>query len=267
MPVRIEDPADPRIADYTGLRDAELRHVDDGVFIAEGKLVIRRLMTSPYSVRSLLLTPKRAVDLADIVAAVRAPVYVAEPDVVRHAVGFDLHRGALAAADRLPLPDPAALLASSHVRTLVVLEQVGDHENLGAIFRSASALGADAVALCPRSSDPLYRRCVRVSMGEVLALPFTRLEPWPRALTSVRAAGFTLVALSPGVDARPIGGLGRPSGRVALLLGSEGSGLSADAVAAADVVARIPMRAGVDSLNIGHAAAIALHRLAPIDLD
>ncbi len=259
-PIAIDDPADPRLSVYRDLRDRDLAGHEGGVFIAEGKLVIRRLAASPYPVRSVLVTPARAAELADVLAGVHAPVYVASHEAIRATVGFDLHRGALAAAGRLPLPDPGALLAAA--RTVVVLEAVGDHENLGAIFRTCGALGADAVLLDRRCSDPLYRRCVRVSMGEVLHVPFTRLTPWPDALAGVRAAGFRVLALTPAPDATPIDLIERPAGdRVALLLGAEGDGLTPVALAAADERVRIPIRAGFDSLNVGHAAAIALHRL------
>ena len=260
--IPIDDPADPRLADYMALRDAALRVRAEpaaGVFIAEGKLVIRRLVDSTYPVRSLLLTPQRVRDLADVVARTVAPVYVAEREVVRATVGFDLHRGAVAAGQRLPLPHPDEILATA--TTIAVLEGVNDHENLGAIFRSASALGVDALLLCPRSSDPLYRRCVRVSMGEVLSLPFTRLEPWPDALAKVSAAGFRLLALTPRSGATPITDVNVSAGeRVALLFGAEGPGLSDDAIRAADELVGIPLRPGIDSLNVGHAAAIAFHR-------
>lgn len=258
----IDEASDPRLGDYVGLRDVDLRarhELAAGVFIAEGKLVIRRLLESRYPVRSLLLTPERARELADVVARVDAPVYVADREVVRTTVGFDLHRGAVAAAARLPLTPADEILASA--TAIAVLESVNDHENLGAIFRSASALGIDAVLLCPRSSDPLYRRCVRVSMGEVLTVPFTRLDPWPEALGKVAAAGFRILALTPRPTATPIAAVDvRPGERVALLFGAEGPGLSDEALDAADAHVRIPLRAGVDSLNVGHAAAIAFHR-------
>lgn len=257
----IDDPGDPRLGDYVGLRDADLRAKHDpaaGIFIAEGKLVIRRLLASDYPVRSLLLTPARVRDLADVIEGLAAPVYVADREVVRTTVGFDLHRGAVAAAERKPLPRAERLLADA--TTVAVLEEVNDHENLGAIFRSASALGVDAVLLCPRSSDPLYRRCVRVSMGEVLAVPFTRLAPWPAALACLRDAGFRVLAFTPRATGTPIGDVVRASGeRLALLFGAEGAGLTDAALNAADEQVRIPLRDGIDSLNVGHAAAIAFH--------
>jgi tRNA G18 (ribose-2'-O)-methylase SpoU len=263
--VPVDDPADPRIADYVGLKDADLRRRDGaaasdtagGTLIAEGVGVIRRLLASPYPVRSLLLTGPRLAALEPDLAGVAAPVYLAEREVIRATVGFDLHRGAVAAAARLPLPSPSDVLAQA--TTVAVLEGLNDHENLGAIARSAAGLGVDALLLDPTCADPLYRRAVRVSMGEILHLPFTRVAPWPSALAELRDAGFRLLALTPDAAATPIDAVD-PPGRLALLLGTEGPGLSEAAIAAADERVCIPLRAGVDSLNVGHAAAIAFHR-------
>jgi len=268
--VPVDDPADPRIADYVGLRDADLRRraverhdeTPHGTLIAEGIGVIRRLLTSSYPVRSLLLTELRLAALEPDLAGVDAPVFLAERDVIRATVGFDLHRGAVAAASRLPLPSAGDVLATA--RTVAVLEGLNDHENLGAVARSAAALGVDGLLLDPTCADPLYRRAVRVSMGEILHLPFTRLAPWPAGLAEVRAAGFRLVALTPDRAATPIGEV-PGDGPLALLLGAEGPGLSPAALAAADERVRIPLRADVDSLNVGHAAAIAFHRFGRPD--
>ncbi len=265
--IPVDDPNDPRLADYRHLRDAELRRSVEGgdghgIFVAEGVQVVRRLLASAYPVRSLLLLPSRAAALQDALGAEPAPAYVASRAVLGAVAGFDVHRGALAAADRVPLPEPAQLVSGAG--RLLVLEGIGDHENLGALFRSAAALGADGVLLDPRSCDPLYRRSVRVSMGAVLHLPLTRLAPWPASLGWLRAAGFTLLALSPAADAEPIDRLDPPpSVRVALLLGAEGPGLSPGALAVADRRVRIPMSARADSLNVAAAAAIALWALRP----
>ena len=164
----------------------------------------------------------------------------------------------LAVADRAPPPDLAALLRRR--RLLAVLEGVNDHENLGALFRNAAALGVDGVLLGPRCADPLYRRSVRVSMGHVLRVPFAALPgPWPAVAGRLRAAGLRVAALTPAPDAVPLAAAGLGSERVALLLGAEGPGLSAEALAAADVRVRIPMAPGVDSLNVATAAAVAFH--------
>ncbi|GAC1588214.1 MAG: RNA methyltransferase [Acidimicrobiales bacterium] len=266
-PVEIDDPADPRLADYIGLTDTDLRRRIEheggrGMFIAEGVLVVRELLLSPYPLRSVLVTPARYQQLADVLDAVDAPVYLATRPVMKAVTGFDIHRGAVASADRLPLPPPAELLHSA--TRIAVLEGLNDHENLGVLFRNAAAFGIDAVLLDPTCADPLYRRAVRVSMGHVLRVPFGRLLHWPDGLLDLRQAGFDVVALTPGRESVEIEELDRyrRTGRVAVLVGAEGPGLSAGAMAAASVCARIPMAPGVDSLNVAAAAAIAFHRIA-----
>jgi tRNA G18 (ribose-2'-O)-methylase SpoU len=261
----VDDPGDPRVADYVGLTDAELRRRIElpegaaaGLFIAEGPLVIRRLLGSPYAVRSFLLTPRRLESMTADLAGVSAPVYVASPDVMNAVAGFDIHRGALASAERRMPQSPAAVLAGA--RRVAILEAINDHENLGAIFRSAAALGVAAVLLSPDCCDPLYRRAVRVSMGHVLLVPWATLDPWPGALEEVSASGYRIVALTPAPSAAPIEELGlRSWDRVALMLGAEDRGLSAEACARASVHARIPMVSGADSLNVAGAAAVAFH--------
>jgi len=267
--VPVDDPADPRVGDFVGLNDPDLRRLreqsggaEGGFFVAEGDLVIRQLLRSPYRLRSLLLTPLRLAALAPELEEVDAPVYVAAPAVVNAVSGFHLHRGALASADRRPLP-PAAEVAGA-ADLLVVAEGVNDHENLGALFRNAAALGVDGVLLGPRCSDPLYRRSVRVSMGHVLRVPFAELPgEWPASLRMLREEGLRIAALTPAPDAVSLGGAGLGGGRTALLLGAEGPGLSAAALAAADLRVRIPMASGVDSLNVATAAAVAFHAAAP----
>jgi tRNA G18 (ribose-2'-O)-methylase SpoU len=255
-PVGVEDPSDPRLAEYVDLTDPVMRRrieAERGFFIAESPLVVRRLLASDRRVRSVLVTPERYDALADALS-VRpdVPVYVASDDVLRRVVGFHLHRGVVAAADRWPLPEPSAVL--QHSRRVAVLQKVNDHENLGVLFRSAAALGADAVLLDPECSDPLYRRCVRVSIGHVFVLPWTRVA----ALDEVGAGGFTLYALTPDPAAVPIASIAWPE-RVALLLGAEGPGLSDAWLARADERVRIPMQPGSDSLNVATAAAIAFY--------
>lgn len=262
----VSDPADPRLDDYRDLTTADRRPDRPGgrgLVVAEGVVVVRRLLGSAYPVRSLLGVPRRLDELAADLSPLDVPAYAAHADVMAAAVGFHLNRGVLAVADR-PVPADAADLARG-ARVLAVLEGVGDHENLGALFRNAAALGVDGVLLGPRCSDPLYRRSVRVSMGHVLRVPFATLPgPWPASLAVLRGAGLRVAALTPAPDAVPIGTAGLAAGRVALLLGSEGPGLSADALAAADVRVRIPMAAGVDSLNVATAAAVAFHAASPL---
>jgi tRNA G18 (ribose-2'-O)-methylase SpoU len=249
---RIDDPDDERIADYVRLTDASARQ--RGTFIAESLPVIRQALASGYRVRSVLLSPHRYAELGDVAEQ----VFVADQPILRSIAGFDVHRGALAAVERPPLPPLADLLARS--QRIAVLEAVSDHENMGSLFRNAAAFGIDAVLLCPRCSDPLYRRSVRVSMGHVLHVPFTRIDPWPEALALVRAAGFTTLALTPEGDAEPVDEVDAVA-RPAFLLGAEGPGLSGGALAVTDRRIRIPMAKDVDSLNVATAAAIAFHRI------
>jgi tRNA G18 (ribose-2'-O)-methylase SpoU len=257
------DPADPRVADFRDLTRADRRPDRPGgrgLVLAEGVPVVRRLLDSPYPMRAVLGVPARVRDLAADLSTVDAPVYLVDSELLAEVVGFHLNRGVLASADRAPQPALAQLLGSA--RRLAVLEGVNDHENLGALFRNAAALGVDAVLLGDRCADPLYRRSVRVSMGHVLRVPFAVLRPWPDGLELLRAAGFTVLALSPKQPSVPLGALD-PAGlpRTALLLGAEGPGLTDAALAAADLRVRIPMAPGVDSLNVATAAALAFHHL------
>jgi tRNA G18 (ribose-2'-O)-methylase SpoU len=256
--VDVDDPDDPRLSDYVGLRDADLRRPDRAWFISEGAIVIRQLLRSAYPVRSVLLSPKRYSALADDLGALAAPVYVAGPDVLNAVVGFDLHRGALASADRLRLPEPEALLQSA--RLVAIVEGINDHENLGALFRNAAAFAVDAVLLSPTCCDPLYRRSVRVSMGHVLHVPFSRLDSWPGTLSALRHDGWRVLALTPERSARSLDSV-LPDQRTAILVGAEDVGLSTSALDLADDRVRIPMADGVDSLNVATAAAVAFHHL------
>jgi tRNA G18 (ribose-2'-O)-methylase SpoU len=263
-PVAVTDADDPRLGDYVGLRDPEHRRryeADHHILIAEGVLTIRALLRSAYPVRSLLLTEERWAALEPDVHATgcTAPVFIADRAVVAQVAGFDLHRGAVAAADRLPPADPVAVLPHGPA-VVAVLEGINDHENLGGLFRNAAAFGVAAVLLDPTSADPLYRRSVRVSLGHVLHVPFARVAPWPERLGVLRAAGFELLALTPADETEPIEDIADGLGdRVAFLLGAEGPGLSPDVLAAAGRRARITMAPGVDSLNVATAAAVAFH--------
>jgi tRNA G18 (ribose-2'-O)-methylase SpoU len=258
-----ESAADPRLDDFRDLATADRRPDRPGgrgLVIAEGTVVVARLLASPYPVRALLGVARRIEELETELAEVDVPVYVTSAETMAEVVGFHLNRGVLAVADRAPRPAPAEIAARA--RVLAVLEGVGDHENLGALFRNAAALGVDGVLLGAGCSDPLYRRSVRVSMGNVLRIPFAPLEPWPGGLGLLREHGFSVAALTPRPDAVPLGSLRGPAERVALLLGSEGPGLTGEALAAADLAVRIPMAEGVDSLNVATAAAVAFYELS-----
>jgi tRNA G18 (ribose-2'-O)-methylase SpoU len=263
--IEIEDPGDPRLADFRDLSRADRRPDRPGgrgLVLAEGAVVVRRLLGSRYPVRALLGVRRRIDDLAadlDAHAPADVPCYVATAEAMAEVVGFHLNRGVLASADRAPGPAPGELAAGA--RLLAVLEGVGDHENLGSIFRNAAGLGVDGVLLGPGCADPLYRRSVRVSMGHVLRVPFGVTDDWPGVLDTLRDHGFRVLALTPAASATPLRGPVAP-GRYAVLLGSEGPGLTDVALAAADERVCIPMAGGVDSLNVATAAAIAFHALA-----
>jgi tRNA G18 (ribose-2'-O)-methylase SpoU len=256
QPQPVDDPADPRVADFFALNDPGLRR--DGFFVAEGALVIRQLVRSPYPLRAVLATAPALVALEEDLAGVQAPVYVVSQALMTSIAGFHFHRGALASAQRRPPLDVAALLDASDL--VLMAEGVTDNENLGGLFRNAGAFGVDAVVLDRTSADPLYRRSVRVSMGQVLRVPFTRVAGAGDAVLQLRAAGFEILALTPSPSADDIRTVVRRP-RQALLVGAEGPGLSGGTLSAADRRVRVPMAAGVDSLNVATAAAVALHRL------
>jgi tRNA G18 (ribose-2'-O)-methylase SpoU len=264
--IRVHDPADPRLADYVRLTDSSLRtslEAEHGLFIAEGEKVIRRAIGAGYPVRSLLVTPDRVAGLAGLAGACAGPVYVIAHDVAERITGYRVHRGALASMARRPLPGVGAVVAG-HDRILV-LEDLVDHGNVGAIFRCAAALGVGAVVLAPRCADPLYRRAVKVSMGAVFAIPHARMTDWYGGLAGLRAAGFRLLALVPDQSAAALERVA-VGGRIALMLGSEGDGLSARWLHEADEAVCIPMSPhamalGVDSLNVVAAAAVACYAL------
>ncbi|EWT06613.1 rRNA methyltransferase [Intrasporangium chromatireducens Q5-1] len=266
MPVRVTDPTDPRLTDYVALTDVALRRRTEperGLYIAESEKVIRRALRAGHQPRSFLMAERWLTDLADVVAAAERqglPVYVGEHDIIEQLTGFHLHRGALAAMQRPVLPQVADLLRSA--RRVAVLEDIVDHTNVGAIFRSAAALAIDAVLVTPRCADPLYRRSIRVSMGTVFQVPWTRIDPWPDGVGALQRAGFTVAALALATDSVSLDELERrPPERLALVLGTEGDGLSPRTVAAADVTLRIPMAGGVDSLNVAAASAVAFWAL------
>jgi tRNA G18 (ribose-2'-O)-methylase SpoU len=270
----IEDPEDPRLADYREIRDAERRR-RDGTFIAEGRQVVRRLLSAGrYRVRSALVTPPALHALGEALGAAGVPTYLVRQDIVEAVVGMEFHHGCLAAGERGAEPTAEVVLAEARTDRLVVLEGLGDSSNVGALFRNALAFGVGAVFLAPGTADPLYRKAIRVSSGATVALPFARLADWPRDLERLGDAGYTVLALTPRAEAVDIGELGnggelgdgRPlPARLALLLGTEGRGLSAEALAAADLHVRIPMAPEMDSLNVAAAGAVALHWLSRIE--
>lgn len=286
--VEVGSAGDPRLADYTRLTDARLRthlEAEHGLFIAEGTKVITRAVAAGYPVRSMLLARSRLADLPALgqpsepaapghevhghdVPGHDVPVYVVSDEVAESLTGYRVHRGALASFGRTPLPDVTAVIAGA--RRIIVLEDLVDHGNVGAIFRCAAALGVGAVVLSPRCADPLYRRSVKVSMGAVFAIPYARMTGWFDGLAALKSAGFRVLALTPDERAAPLGAALRDEhaagGRIALLLGTEGDGLSARWLREADEAVRIPMNpaaraAGVDSLNVVAATAIACHLL------
>ena len=267
----ITDASDARLADYRDLTDVALRRViepEGGLYIAESAKVIARAIAAGHRPRSVLVQEKWLADVEQILADgsaqsppdAQVPVFVVSPDVAESLTGYAVHRGALASMHRPELPSVAEVVAGA--RLVVVLEDIVDHTNVGAIFRAAAGLGADAVLVSPRCADPLYRRSVRVSMGTVFQVPWTRLPEWSEARGVLHEAGFELAALALADDAVSLDEVrARQPGRVALMLGAEGDGLSRRALEAADTVVTIPMAGGVDSLNVAAASAVALWEL------
>lgn len=262
---RVDEAGDPRLADYRDLTDVALRRVlepDGGLYIAESAKVIARALAAGHVPRSVLVQEKWLDDVEPLLAAHSdIPVLVVPAGVAESVTGYAVHRGALAAMHRPPLRPVADVVAGA--RLVVVLEDIVDHTNVGAAFRAAAGLGADAVLVTPRCADPLYRRSVRVSMGTVFQVPWTRLPEWGEARGILHDAGLHLAALALADDAVTLDAFvaARPE-RVALLLGAEGDGLSRRALEAADTVVTIPMAGGVDSLNVAAASAVALWALS-----
>jgi tRNA G18 (ribose-2'-O)-methylase SpoU len=261
--IQVTDPDDPRLADYRDLRDVQLRthlEAEHGLFLAEGEKVVRRALEAGYAARSFLMAERWLDGLADVLGDSDAPCYVVAEALAEQVTGFHVHRGALASLTRGPLPDLDDVLTGA--RHVLVLEDVVDHTNVGAIFRSGAAFGFDAVLLAPRCADPLYRRSIKVGMGAVFTTPWTRLRDWYDALPDLSARGFSTVALTLAEDAEPIERAIEGLDRVALVLGSEGHGLSPRWEGAADRRAVIPMREGIDSLNVAAATAVACYVVA-----
>ncbi|HET8930249.1 MAG TPA: RNA methyltransferase [Acidimicrobiales bacterium] len=264
--VPIDDPDDPRIEAFTGMRDHDLRLRRespggdlDGIFLAEGDIVVERALSAGYRIRAALIDATRTKPLPAAIPSEIA-VFTAGPEVVRRITGMAVHRGMMAVFERRPVPSPETVLAGAS--RVVVLERVVNPTNLGIIARSARGLGADALLLDPAGVDPLYRRASRVSMGEVFGLPYARLPRFPEGLGVVVEHGFTLVALTPELSATSIDDVAfAPDDKVALVLGSEGPGLAAATMERIGLRVRIPLHGGVDSLNVAAAAAIACHML------
>lgn len=259
VPVRITDPSDPRVDEFRDLKDVARRVA--GTFVAESELVIRRLFASAYGIRSLLLAPNRVGRLGDLLESTSAPVFVAEQAILERIVGFALHRGGLAIGERLPLPTLDAIVADA--QTVVVLDDVVDPDNIGAIFRHAAAFGVGAVVLSASTGDPLYRKSVRTSMGHVFAMPYARVSSSESLIAVLRRNGFTTLAFTPSATATDVRCVDpSPIDRLAILVGSESVGLSAAVLDQADLRVRIPIASGVDSLNVATSTAIALFALS-----
>jgi len=261
--VRVDNLDDERLADYANLTDVALRRRAEpagGLYIAESPKVIARALSAGHQPRSILLLEKWLPSLPTEVVLFDIPVFVGEPALLEQLTGFDLHRGALAAMHRPSLARVEDVIADA--RRVVILEDVVDHTNVGAIFRSVAGLGADAVLVTPRCADPLYRRSVRVSMGTVFQVPWTRIPDWPIGGIHLRDAGFHILALALSPHAVALDAFARdPPERIAIMLGTEGDGLSRAALAQADTIVSIPMMHGVDSLNVAAASAVALWAL------
>lgn len=264
--LRLESADDPRVADYARLTDVKLRRTlepERGMYIAESSKVLRRALAAGHVPRSFFMAEKWLDDLADVLDRYPdVPVYVGTDEVLQRITGFHLHRGALAAMQRPEPVELGSLLAGAS--RVAILEDIVDHTNVGAVFRSAAALDVDAVLVTPRCADPLYRRAIRVSMGTVFQVPWARLEHWTADLQRVKNAGFTTAALALGDDSITLQELSaRRHEKLALILGTEGDGLGAATVHHADLTVRIPMSHGVDSLNVAAASAVAFWETRP----
>ena len=255
--IKVSSIDDPRLSAYQHLA-APQQLLELGVFVAEGRLVVRRLIDlRQWQIESILLTPPAAENLSDILPLATAPIYIVEQDVMNGVAGFNIHRGCLAIVRR-PATPTLDRIAAGPLSRVLVLEGVNNPDNVGGLFRSAAAFGVDLVVLGPNCGDPLYRKSIRTSMGATLSVPFVKAPQWPGAIADLRTDGFTVVALTPALSAAALEDV-RRSAKLALLVGSEGEGLSADAFEAATLTARIPTTQVVDSLNVTIAASIAMY--------
>lgn len=265
-PIVLKDVRDPRLAEYRDIPEPELVRAR-GLFVAEGRLVVERLIENPrWTIKSLLLSARAYTGFAPMLLRCRpdVPAYICGTSDFLAITGFDMHRGCLALAERPRARDLGALLASAEVRTVIVLEEIANADNVGGVFRNAAAFGAHAVLLTSGCCDPLYRKAVRTSVAAALCVPFARVDAWPADLVRLQTSGFTVVALTPRQPSETLSAFvarERPE-RLALVVGSESSGLSAVVEAAADRRVRIPIASDMDSLNLAVATGIALHCLA-----
>ncbi|MGA8851193.1 MAG: RNA methyltransferase [Aeromicrobium sp.] len=262
--VRVDDAGDPRLADYVHLRDVSLRQkleAEHGVYLAEGEKVVRRAVEAGHRPASFLMAPRWLEGLTDVLDTTDAPCFVLSEQAIEHVTGFHVHRGALASLER-PAPTSASEVLAD-ARRVVIMEDLSDHTNVGAIFRSAAALGFDGILMSPRCADPLYRRAIKVSMGAVFRLPYARLDDWYGAPDLLRDAGFTTCALTVGNGAAPIDEVPSDIERLALIVGSEGHGLSERWEHGADLRVTIPMAGDIDSLNAAASVAVACWQLRP----
>ncbi|WP_116113603.1 TrmH family RNA methyltransferase [Austwickia chelonae] len=266
MTIEVTDAADDRLADYFRLTDVALRRKLDterGLYLAESDKVIRRALAAGHRPRSYLMGARWAEELSDLVGQAESegiPVYVGSDEVITEMTGFHLHRGAIASMHRPESIPVEKILAQA--RRVMVLEDIVDHTNVGAVFRSAAALGVDAVLVTPRCADPLYRRSIRVSMGTVFQIPWARIDPWPGGIDLLHGLGFTVAAFALELGAVTLDEIAAdPPERLAVVLGTEGDGLRARTIASCDLAVRIPMAGQVDSLNVAAAAAVAMWAL------
>jgi tRNA G18 (ribose-2'-O)-methylase SpoU len=265
--IDLSDPADPRLAPYRDLKDAPARPAAEGRFVAEGEIVLRQVAASRFAIESIIATPGKVDALADLIQSLPAhtPVFRATKPVVDTIIGFAFHRGVIAQGLR-GTPRTLAELADT-CSTLLIVEEVSNVDNLGGLFRSISALAppGTGVILSPGCADPLYRKAIRASMGHVLNIPFATVDHpthWPGAVLQLRSLGYHFAALTPAPGSIDLAAFVPPANvKLALLVGAEGPGLSPALLAAADSSLRIPMRQGVDSLNLVVATSIAMHRM------
>lgn len=260
--VEVCDAHDPQLRDYVDLRDVHLRKLletERGIFLAEGEKVIRRALESGNSPRSFLMSPRWLDTLGDLLEKTDVPCFVLADAAIETLTGFHVHRGALAALDRPILPTAVDVLSGA--RRVVILEDLADHTNVGSAFRAAAAMGFDAVLLSPRCADPLYRRAIKVSMGSVFWLPYARIDDWYGAPGLLKAAGFTTFAMTLSDDSIDIRDIPRDVAKAALIVGSEGHGLTAHWAKDSDYRVKIPMAPQIDSLNVAASVAVACWEL------